>query len=79
MIRFAIIGTNWITDRFLESAADIEDFQLTAVYSRSAERAGEFAAKHNAAHASAADSRKRSVIQLVPIIAKRITRIAPFA
>lgn len=51
MIRFAIIGTNWITDRFLESAADIEDFQLTAVYSRSAERAGEFAAKHNAAHA----------------------------
>lgn len=50
MIRFAIIGTNWITDRFLESAADIEDFQLTAVYSRSAERAAEFAAKHNAAH-----------------------------
>ncbi|MCY8548241.1 Gfo/Idh/MocA family oxidoreductase, partial [Bacillus vallismortis] len=48
MIRFAIIGTNWITDRFLESAAEIKDVELTAVYSRSAERAAEFAANHGA-------------------------------
>ncbi|MED4567098.1 Gfo/Idh/MocA family oxidoreductase, partial [Bacillus atrophaeus] len=50
MIRFAIVGTNWITERFLQSASDIQDFQLTAVYSRSDERAAEFAKTHGAAH-----------------------------
>ncbi|MEH7683944.1 oxidoreductase, partial [Priestia megaterium] len=33
MIRFGIIGTNWITDRLLESAQYVDDFQLAAVYS----------------------------------------------
>ncbi|MGM0861229.1 Gfo/Idh/MocA family oxidoreductase [Bacillus atrophaeus] len=50
MIRFAIVGTNWITERFLQSASDIQDFQLTAVYSRSVERAAEFAKTHGAGH-----------------------------
>ena len=50
MIRFAIVGTNWITDRFLEAASEIEDFRLTAVYSRTPERAAEFAARHGAVH-----------------------------
>lgn len=66
MIRFAIIGTNWITDRFLESAAEIEDFQLTAVYSRSAERAAEFAAKHNAEHTFSDLQKWRQAIALMP-------------
>ena len=39
MIRFATVGTNWITERFLEAASAIDDFQLTAVYSRTEERA----------------------------------------
>lgn len=47
MIRFGIIGTNWITDRLLQAAMQIEDFSLTAVYSRSSEKAEEFAAKYN--------------------------------
>lgn len=48
MIRFATVGTNWITERFLEAASAIDDFQLTAVYSRTEERAAEFAGKHGA-------------------------------
>lgn len=48
MVRFGIIGTNWITERFLEAASKIEDFKLTAVYSRTSEKAGEFANKFGA-------------------------------
>jgi scyllo-inositol 2-dehydrogenase (NADP+) len=50
MIRFGIIGTNWITDRFLDAAGKVEDFQLTAVYSRTEERAREFAEKYEVKH-----------------------------
>ena len=38
MIRFAVIGTNWITDRFLQAGEGVADFTCTAVYSRSAEK-----------------------------------------
>ncbi|UQD52267.1 oxidoreductase [Bacillus methanolicus] len=48
MIRFGVIGTNWITDEFLKGAKEIDDFALTAVYSRTKERADEFASKHGA-------------------------------
>ncbi|WP_456279288.1 Gfo/Idh/MocA family protein [Bacillus sp. AK128] len=47
MIRFGIIGTNWITERFLDSLKDLEDFQLRAVYSRTSEKAEAFAQKYN--------------------------------
>ncbi|MDU1844609.1 MAG: Gfo/Idh/MocA family oxidoreductase [Niallia nealsonii] len=47
-IRFGIIGTNWITESFIEGASEIEDFQLTAIYSRTEEKAKAFAKKHNA-------------------------------
>ncbi|MEI2401158.1 Gfo/Idh/MocA family protein, partial [Paenibacillus phytohabitans] len=50
MIRFGVIGTNWITDAFLEAAKAIEDFSLTAVYSRTEERAKEFADKYHASY-----------------------------
>lgn len=50
MIRFGIIGTNWITESFIEAGKQLNDFALTAVYSRNEERAREFAAKHGAAH-----------------------------
>jgi len=46
MIRFAVIGTNWITDKFIEAGYLAGDFQLAAVYSRTAERAKEFAGKY---------------------------------
>ncbi|GKU76293.1 Gfo/Idh/MocA family protein [Paenibacillus sp. L3-i20] len=50
MIRFGIIGTNWITERFIAAARQHEEFQLTAVYSRTEERAREFAQKHTIAY-----------------------------
>lgn len=48
MIRFGLIGTNWITDGFLASTAVVEGFKLTAVYSR--EKADIFAKKHAIPH-----------------------------
>ncbi|WP_274364283.1 Gfo/Idh/MocA family protein [Paenibacillus thermotolerans] len=50
MVRFGIIGTNWITDSFIEAAREVPEFSLTAVYSRTAERGREFAAKHGIPH-----------------------------
>lgn len=46
MIRFGIIGTNFITEQFIKGASLVEDFKLNAVYSRNEEKAKEFAAKH---------------------------------
>lgn len=46
MIRFGVIGTNWITDSFIEAAIKTGKYQLTAVYSRQLEKAQEFAAKY---------------------------------
>lgn len=48
MIKFAIIGTNFITDSFIEATKNCEEFQLYAVYSRSIKRAKEYAEIHNA-------------------------------
>lgn len=47
-MKFGIIGTNWITDSFIEAANITKTAQLTDVYSRSEERAKEFANKHGA-------------------------------
>lgn len=49
MIRFGIIGTNWITEKFLDAAQQLENFQLSCVYSRTEEKAKEFAEKYGAA------------------------------
>ncbi|MDF0726334.1 Gfo/Idh/MocA family oxidoreductase [Cytobacillus sp. S13-E01] len=46
MIRFGFIGTNWITDRLIDAGKKNEDFALTAVYSRTEERAREYAVLH---------------------------------
>jgi scyllo-inositol 2-dehydrogenase (NADP+) len=48
MIRFATIGTNWITEAFIGAAREVEDFSLAAVYSRTEEKAREFAQKTGA-------------------------------
>lgn len=47
MIRFAVIGTNTITDKFLQAASTLPDFKLCAVYSRTLARAQEYAQKNN--------------------------------
>ncbi|GGH88459.1 putative dehydrogenase [Pullulanibacillus pueri] len=46
MIRFGVIGTNWITDRFLQDTKTLPEFSLTAVYSRTEEKAKQFAGKY---------------------------------
>ena len=46
-MRFGIIGTNWITDKLLDAGSQLENFELTAVYSRTEEKAREFAVKYN--------------------------------
>lgn len=48
VIRFGVIGTNIITDKFLAGANKINTFELTAVYSRTEEKAREFASKYDA-------------------------------
>ena len=48
MINFAVIGTNFITDRFLEAASSVPEFCLKAVYSRTMERAQDYARRHGA-------------------------------
>ncbi|MED4585913.1 Gfo/Idh/MocA family oxidoreductase [Brevibacillus choshinensis] len=47
-MRFGIIGTNWITEEFIRSGKEVEGFSLTAVYSRTEERARSFAQTHGA-------------------------------
>jgi len=47
-VNFAVIGTNYITDRLLGGAQHCPEFKLKAVYSRSLERAREFGAKYGA-------------------------------
>lgn len=49
-MRFGIIGTNWITDRFLNAAKQHPEFMLEAVYSRTEERAKSFAKKYEVKH-----------------------------
>ncbi|WP_424767931.1 Gfo/Idh/MocA family protein [Paenibacillus sp. sgz302251] len=50
MIRFGVIGTNWITEAFIDAAREVEGFALKAVYSRKEETASAFASKHGIAH-----------------------------
>ncbi|WP_239618542.1 Gfo/Idh/MocA family protein [Cohnella mopanensis] len=50
MIRFGIIGTNWITEDFINAARRIGDFELTAVYSRTEATGRQYADKHGIAH-----------------------------
>lgn len=48
MIRFATIGTNFITEWFLEAVGHCEGMAYAAAYSRNEETARAFAAKHGA-------------------------------
>jgi len=47
MIRLAVIGTNWITDQFIQAALKSGKYQLCGVYSRSLESAEQFAQKYD--------------------------------
>lgn len=47
MIRFAVIGTNWITKQFVDAAHESGVMTLAAVYSRQLTTAREFAQEYN--------------------------------
>lgn len=47
-MKFATIGTSRITDQFIDASKQGNALQLEAVYSRSLQKAGEFAEKHQA-------------------------------
>lgn len=48
MIKLGIIGTNWITQQFVDGVKDNSSYQLTSVYSRHIETAKTFAQKNGA-------------------------------
>ncbi|AKP68101.1 Gfo/Idh/MocA family protein [Companilactobacillus ginsenosidimutans] len=48
MLKLGIIGTNWITQQFVEAAEETKSFKLTRVYSRTEEKARNFADKFKA-------------------------------
>nr|WP_024965834.1 Gfo/Idh/MocA family oxidoreductase [Pantoea sp. IMH] len=50
MIRFAIVGTNWITRQFVDAAHQTGKMKLTAVYSRTLEQAQAFSNEYQVAH-----------------------------
>lgn len=47
-MKYATIGTSWIAESFISAAKTVSGTHLCAVYSRNAEKAAEFAKKHNA-------------------------------
>lgn len=50
MLRFGVVGTSWITDEYIKGAKDSGLWSLTAVYSRSMDKAQAYAEKHGSAH-----------------------------
>ncbi|MBR3768473.1 MAG: Gfo/Idh/MocA family oxidoreductase [Clostridia bacterium] len=47
-MKYATIGTSWITEKFISAANTVPDMNLTAIYSRDEKKAHDFAAKHGA-------------------------------
>jgi predicted dehydrogenase len=50
MLKLAVVGTNWITERFIHAAILSHKFELSAVYSRHKETASQFAEKFQVEH-----------------------------
>jgi len=49
-LRFGIIGTNWITERFIKAAVAHPDFSIGAIYSRAEDTGKAFANKYDVNH-----------------------------
>jgi scyllo-inositol 2-dehydrogenase (NADP+) len=50
MVKIGIIGTNFITDRLIDGAKEVRDAKIVAAYSRTEEKAKEYAKKHRIEH-----------------------------
>src|SRR5690625_2295386 len=49
-MKFGIIGTNWITDRFIKDVSEHPEFTIGAIYSRTEEKGRAFADKYDVEH-----------------------------
>ncbi|PLS05878.1 gfo/Idh/MocA family oxidoreductase [Neobacillus cucumis] len=49
-MKFATVGTGWITESFIQAASLSEQFQLVGVYSRTEDKAKQLANQYNASH-----------------------------
>src|SRR5690625_5488912 len=47
IMKFGIIGTNWITDQFIAAASNHVEFSIGTVFSRTEEKASVFADKYD--------------------------------
>lgn len=65
MIRFAVIGTNWITQRFIDAAHATGKMQLTAVYSRHLAQAYTFGEPNKAQYFSTRSTISEAVSMLM--------------
>ena len=52
MLKLGIIGTNWITDQFVQAAIASKEYELTAIYSRKAASALTFGEKYHVTNVS---------------------------
>ncbi|WP_042170895.1 Gfo/Idh/MocA family protein [Paenibacillus gorillae] len=50
MVRFGIIGSNFITESFVDAAGQANQVEITAIYSRTADKAQAYADKHGIAN-----------------------------
>lgn len=69
MLNFGTVGTGWITEAFIEAAKHSGKLNLTAVYSRTEDKAKDLAHTYNAAHyfTDLEEMAKSSEIQVVYI------------
>ncbi len=74
MIKFGVIGTGWITEAFIEASREVEGLKFEAVYSRTIEKAKEFALKNNAIYTfnSIIDMAKSDKIEAVYIASPNV-------
>ncbi|WP_042222160.1 Gfo/Idh/MocA family protein [Oceanobacillus manasiensis] len=49
-MRIGTVGTSWITESFIDAIGEVAGVELTAVHSRTSEKAEDFARKHGAGH-----------------------------
>ena len=49
-IHFGVVGTGWITDKFIDACKKVPNVEVTSIYSRDISRAENFSKKHDLKH-----------------------------
>ncbi len=76
-IRYGIVGSSSITDQMIAGAKQYDFLELTAVYSRTAARAAEYAKKHGAAYTftSLSEMAASDIIDMVYIASPNVAHL----